>query len=280
MSLGLIKPGMRSANLAGKIHPKTGEELQPIGFLRDGTAVWPQMGAGPDDPDDPAYTGDDADEDDDEDEDDEEEDDKDKKKTKSSKTKKKTSTDDDEDEDDEDDKPTRPERQAAKYRTERNQARKELQEIREELRKIRNKDKPADEVVKGELEETKSELTKVRGEANTMRLELAFFKSNTIDWVDPADALRLVDLDDVDVDEDGTVDAKALRAALKDLAKRKPHLVKKAKAEPADDDDDEDEDDEEPSSRRSAPKLNGKRPGSRQTTDRAALAKRFPVLNR
>jgi len=42
---------------------------------------------------------------------------------------------------------------------------------------------------------------------------------------DPADALRLLDLDDFDVDEDGEVDADAISAAIADLIKSKPYLA-------------------------------------------------------
>lgn len=280
MSLGLTKPGIRSANLAGKIHPRTGLALEPIGFLKDGTAVWPQMGAAPDaeDPDDPTFTGEDDDSDEDED-DDEEEDDKPKGKgKKKSKSKKDEDEDDDDDEDEEDRKPTRPERQAAKYRTERNALRTTLAEVQAELKAIRDKDKKPEELTSEELKSAQKKADRLAEESRTIKLENAFLRANVVDWVDPEDALRLVDLDEVDIDEDGTVDRKALRSALRDLAKRKPHLVKKPKvSDPADD---EDDDDDEPRSRRSARTVNGKRKGDRGKVDRASLAKDFPVLGK
>lgn len=45
---------------------------------------------------------------------------------------------------------------------------------------------------------------------------------------DPADALRLLDLDDFDVDDDGETDAKAIAKAIDDLVKSKPYLAGKA----------------------------------------------------
>ena len=89
---------------------------------------------------------------------------------------------------------------------------------------------------------------------------------------DSDDALRLIDLDEIDVDEDGTVDARQLRRALRDLAKRKPHLVKK-KASGRDEDDDDDKS-------TSSSTMNGSRRGSKDPSklDRATLAKRFPVI--
>lgn len=43
---------------------------------------------------------------------------------------------------------------------------------------------------------------------------------------DPQDAFALADLTNVQVDEDGNVDAKGIESALKALAKAKPHLVR------------------------------------------------------
>lgn len=274
MSLGLTKPGLRSMDMTGKMHPITGLPLTPIGYLRDGTAVWPQIGAAPDptDPDDPDFTGEGGDDDSDDDSEDDEDDEDDEPKGK--KRPKKSTKDD---EDDEEPK-TRPERQAARYRVKLREAEAANRDLAARLKVLENKDKPADEIVAAELTEAKDRAAQLAEKNKSMTLELAFFKSNTIDWIDPADALRLVDLDDVDVDDSGTVDAKALRLALRDLAKRKPHLVKKSKAEPEDDDDDDD--DEEPRSRRSAPKMNGRRSGQGKQPSRAELAKKFPVLNR
>lgn len=46
---------------------------------------------------------------------------------------------------------------------------------------------------------------------------------------DPNDAVRMLDLDDFEVDEDGEVDAKAIEAAVIRLAKDKPYLAVGAK---------------------------------------------------
>jgi hypothetical protein len=279
MSLGLTKPGMRSANLTGKIHPITGLPLVPLGYLRNGAAVWPVIGAAPDpdDPDDPDFTGE-GDDSEDDDEDDEDDEPKGKKRP----VKKRVVKDDDEDDDDEDDESRitpKSSRQAMRYRRELREAQKTNAEMAARLKALENKDKPADEVAAAELTEAREKAERLAEKTKSMTLELAFFKSNTVDWVDPADALALVDLDDVEIDESGTVDAKALRLALRDLAKRKPHLVKKSQVEPEDDEDDED-DDEEPRSRRSAPRMNGRRKGKGKTPSREELARKFPVIGR
>jgi hypothetical protein len=284
MSLGLIKPGVRSANLSGLRHPKTGQFIEPIGYLKNGTAVWPVLGGAPDDddPDDPTFTGSGGS--DDEDDEDEDEDDEEEGRRKKKPVKKSKKDEDEDDEDDDEEKLTRPERQAARYRVKLRQQEAENREMAARLKALEDKDKKPDEVVSRDLTETREKLEQVTKQNRTMTLELAFFKANAVDWVDPSDALRLVDLEEVDVDEDGTVDVKALRRALRELAKSKPHLVKKAeltKGRAQGDDDDDEEDDDEPRSRQSANTMNRQRRGTKgKTPSRQELAKKFPVLNR
>jgi hypothetical protein len=276
MSLGLIKPGRRSANLAGKFNPRTWLPLEPIGELKDGTVLWPVMGAADpsDDPDDPAYAGGTEDDDQDDDEEDEEED-----KPKSKRRKKVVKKDDDEDDDEEEeeeDKPSRPERQAARYRTQLRASQKENAALAARLKAIEDKDKPADEVKAREAQEATTRADKAAGVVRQVRLENAFLRSNDVNWIDPTDAFRLIDLEEVDVDDDGMVDEQQLRRALRALAKKKPHLVKPKTTRGQDDD--EDDDDEEPRSSRTASTMNGRRRGKNTGADRAALAKKFPVL--
>lgn len=276
MSLGLIKPGMRSVSLAGKVHPKTGELLKPIGYLKNGTALWPVLGASPDDEDDPKFTGEDQDEDDEEESEEDDDDDK-STKDKGKKSKDKGSSDDDEDEEDEE-KLTRPERQAARYRTRLREQERENKELKDRLKALEDKDKKPDEIVSRDLQDAQSKVDRLSAANRNLLLENAFFRANTVDWVDPTDALRLIDLDDVDVDDDGTVDARGLRAALKDLAKRKPHLVKQAKSSGRANDESDEEEEEEERPRRSARSVNGTRKGSKGTNNKEQLAKQFPVL--
>jgi hypothetical protein len=80
----------------------------------------------------------------------------------------------------------------------------------------------------------------------------------------------------VEFNEDGTVDRKSLRAALRRLAKAKPHLVKKAKSNDADDDDAAGNGGQG----QTASSMNGQRKGKKAQPSRDDLAKRFPALNR
>jgi hypothetical protein len=81
----------------------------------------------------------------------------------------------------------------------------------------------------------------------------------------------------VDVDEHGNIDKRDLRLALKDLAKRKPHLVRKPAT--TSDDDTSTDDTTDADTKSSGSRMNGQRKGRKTNTDRAALAQRFPVLN-
>jgi hypothetical protein len=274
MSLRLIKPGMR--------HPHTGALIKPLYVREDGSAVWPVIGASPDDSsndqDDEKYTGgsEDDDSEDDDSEDDDEEDKKSSKKRSSKKGKDDDEDDDDEDEDDDDPKLARASRQAARYRTELRAQQKTNAELLARLKAIEDKDKKPEEIQSREAEEAKTRAAKAEERARKVQLENAFLRANSVDWVDKSDAFRLVDLDDVDVDEDGTVDERQLARALRALAKRKPHLVKKPKTTESDDDEDEDEKDQG-----SARQMNGKRRGRKGTgNSREELAKKFPVLGR
>jgi hypothetical protein len=47
---------------------------------------------------------------------------------------------------------------------------------------------------------------------------------------DPGDAVKFLTLDDISVDEDGNVDASAIKSALEELAKSKPYLLDDGKA--------------------------------------------------
>lgn len=284
MSLRLTNTGP-SAKVYPAKHSLAGQPIEPIGYRQNGDPIWPIYGAAPDtdDPDDPDFVGDDDEEDDDED--DQEKDTK-KSKRRPSKSKSKAKDDEDEDDEDEDDDEeedlppkARASRQAMRYRLEAKRLKAENDDFRARLKAIEDKDKKPEDLSAEELREAKQKADKLSAAQQRLVLENAFLRCNVVDWVDADDALSLVDLSDVDVDEDGTVDRRALRAALKDLAKRKPHLVKKPTVSDQDDDD-EDDDDQEPRSRRSGAPMNGRRKGTRQDASREALAKKFPVLGR
>lgn len=92
-----------------------------------------------------------------------------------------------------------------------------------ELKQIRDKDLPEAEKVKRDLEEANAEREKLREELKANRLETAFLKDNKYKWKNPSTALKLADLTNVEVEDDGKVTG--LTAALDALAKSEPYLL-------------------------------------------------------
>lgn len=299
MSQRLIKPGLSAADLSGRVHPRTGEPLEPIGYI-NGRPLWPIMGAAPDpnDPDDPDFVGggddDDSDDDDESDEDDDTDDEDDDTKGKKGKkpVKKAKHAKDDEDDEDDDDKPVYTQYEYDRVKTRMRKADQRAsaaedknRQLEAEVRRLKAGKAKDDEKSKVDTDDTDDRERRERDAKHaeqlaTARLENAFLRARVdIEWHDPEDALavgqRLGLFEDV-LDEDGTVDRRAMARALKELAKRKPHLVKPKVS----DQDDEDDEDEEPAARPVARKMNGRRKGSTTTANRQALENKFPALRK
>lgn len=131
---------------------------------------------------------------------------------------------------------------------------------------------------KGDLEKAKGtldEVTKDRDGLKTKNAELviqnAFLLDNKHEWANPRAALRLADLSEVEIDDDGAVTG--LAEALNALAKSDPYLLKSK----SDDKDDEDKDDS-----KGAPGATGQPPGKKTkgNPDREKLLAKYPALNR
>lgn len=125
------------------------------------------------------------------------------------------------------------------------------------------------ENTQSDLEQTSSERDTLRTENQDLKVRLAVaLSSEAQKFHDVEDALLHLKVSDLS-DEDGDVDSKAVAAALKDLAERKPHLVKSEKSE-----DDEEEEEEKPPS--GSPMNGGKK--RKDGLDKASLAKKYPAL--
>lgn len=267
MNQRFIKPGMRA------------------GITARGTVVWALGGAESDDVDDPKYTGadDDSDDDgdddsdDDESDDDEDEDEKPKGKKKPPVKDKNKKKDDDADDDD---APMYTADEYNKLRRRMRGADARSSALEKENKALKASGRKVEEIETEAVKSATSRAELAEAGNKDMRIKLAFYQANNISWVDPNDALKLIDLREIDVDEDGTVDRKQLSRALRVLAKQKPHLVKTAKKSVQSDDDDEDEDDQAQSGAGTAPKMNGKRKGEKPKVDKASLAKKYPALNK
>lgn len=205
-------------------------------------------------------SGDDSGGDDDADDADKSDDDKSKDETKDKK-------ESDEDEDDEKDETV------PKWKHDKVVARMKAADARasareKELAELKaSKAGEADETIKKEFETVTKVNAKLAEENKDLRIRLAFTTTRIkgVEWEDADAALKLLDMSDVDIDEEtGKIDRRSLVAAMKDLAKNKPYLVKKSDA----------------GAGASGSQMNGGRKGETKTADRAALAKRFPVLGR
>lgn len=94
-------------------------------------------------------------------------------------------------------------------------------------------------------------------------------------WHNRKTAFSLLDLEKIDISDDGVVDRESLEDAIEDLVKEHPYLVKAAES----DKDDEEDEDVDPNEKRSGGTFNGRRQ-SKQRNNRAVLEKRYPVLGR
>lgn len=237
--------------------------IEPLMILENGTPIYPIMGSDPESQDgsedeDPDGDGDDA-----EDEDDSEQDEDSDKKSK---------------------RRSKPKETPDQMRRRLNREAKEHREAREaaeaKLREIEDADKTELEIARRDLEELKAKYEKVPETLNNLRIENAFLKLPNYAWHDPEDVLEFVRKSpDVTIEDDGTVDG--LESFVKNLAKRKPYLLKAS----------EDEEEEQGSGSRrngAAPRGPsgvgvGSGPRSRRNQDkaaqRAALASKYGLDN-
>jgi hypothetical protein len=119
------------------------------------------------------------------------------------------------------------------------QTQRELDELREaqeaEKEKARRETQSEVDNLKDDVAKRDDTIAAQRETIRRLTVELAFAQVKDVDWYDPEDALRLVDLSDVEFDErTGNVkDKGSIVKAAKDLAKAKPHLVKSSTSVPA-----------------------------------------------
>lgn len=108
---------------------------------------------------------------------------------------------------------------------------------RHQVRDLENKQKAAQKKIEGfesknkselekaqaDLEKSKAELSSISASYQNSVIEREFLKSNKYKWQDAGAALKLIDLDNVTIDEDGKV--KGMNDAIKQLATDYPFLV-------------------------------------------------------
>lgn len=219
-------------------HPITGEEIKPLWFDQNGVPFFPPIGAAPEDDNDDA---DDSDDD--------------------------GSGEDDTEGQDSGDSTggtvTAEEFAALKKRMQAADQRASAAE--KKVKEFEDKDK--DEATKAteRITTLESENSALKEKVGDLTLKNAFLSSNDIDWHDKDVALSNADLSEV-MQEDGTVDKKALKKALEDLSKAKPFLVKKA-----------DKEDDLPGGQSGSPVGSGRK-GDKKKVDEEALRRKYPAL--
>lgn len=133
----------------------------------------------------------------------------------------------------------------------------------QELAKIRDKDMPALEKANRDLAEAQKQVEALSETNRSLALRVAFLQDNTYQWHNPERALKLLDLDGVEIDDSGRVTG--LKEAVAALAKSDAYLIKPA----------EDKDQKSPPG--TAAGNNGSSGGGKP--DSSKLARRLPVLN-
>lgn len=94
----------------------------------------------------------------------------------------------------------------------------------QELKAIRDKDLPDAEKLKRDYAEAQATVEKLSTTNRELALKVAFLSDNTYSWHNPERALRLVDMSQLEIQDDGSV--RGLKDALKALATSDPYLIK------------------------------------------------------
>jgi hypothetical protein len=136
-----------------------------------------------------------------------------------------------------------------RYLKQRNTARAELKTAQGQIAKL-EKDGTSDKEVVAKLSKAETDLAKATETTKELRLKVAFLSTNGPTWKDATAALRLVDMSDVEIDDDGSVHG--MDSALKALAKKSPWLLAT---------------DEDPKPK---PKKTGEKPAPKKGTETAA----------
>lgn len=199
-------------------------------------------------------------------------------KSKDDKSKDDKADDDDEDDKgDDDQKGDKPDRDTEglksalrKERQQRRESEKELRELKKFKEEQESKDKTETDRAKEEATKATTKAARLAEQLRTRVVDNEIIRLGTkLNFQDVDDALRLIERDEIEIDQDEddpskvTVDPKSVEDALKALAKKKPHLLKQ-------EGDGED---------RSASKFGGGRQ-SKEDLDDEALRARYPALAR
>jgi hypothetical protein len=191
-------------------HPLTGEILEPIGYLPNGKAIWPIMGASESAPEDGTEEDETSEETPEEDSTGSEPDDSKEQRS--------------------EEKPISAEEfEALKRRMQAADRRATAAE--EKVREFQDKDKTELQRVTDRVSELEESLGAKDELIKTLQLQNGFLAANKYTWHDPELALKQVDMDSVEFDADGKPSKESLAKALKSVADKHPYLVKRTESD-------------------------------------------------
>lgn len=148
----------------------------------------------------------------------------------------------------------------SRRRNENKQLREQNEKQAKRLKEIEDKDKSEFDKTAEERDSLKTTNEKLAETNRQLALQVAFLEDGTQNWHNPKAALKLLDLDGVEIGDDGVT---GLDKAIKKLAEENPFLLKGAKEE---DDDD---------SASGAPKSSGQPLSKTVQKQRSALEKKY-----
>lgn len=160
--------------------------------------------------------------------------------------------------------------EAKQHRLAKKAAEKQLADVQAKLKEFEDKDKSETEKLSGTVKELTEKNAKLEERANQQARKLAFYDSGAAkQFRNPATALKLLDLNDIEIDEDGEIDGDEIKKRAEALLKAEPYLAVSDSG-----DDGENSNDDLPDT----PNVGGNKKKSGKKVDNAALAKRFPAL--
>jgi hypothetical protein len=110
------------------------------------------------------------------------------------------------------------------------------------LEDLQDRDRTETEKLKKRGDKAEARVAVLEPTTRRLAIENAFLKASfgtekrkPIPWIDAGDVLLLVtkELDGIKIGDDGEIDEDDVRSIVDDIAKRKPHLIRKEKKEPA-----------------------------------------------
>jgi hypothetical protein len=115
--------------------------------------------------------------------------------------------------------------EAAKYRKERNDAKKELEAAQTRLRELDDASKSELEKAQRDLTEATAKLEAIESRDTVKARKLAFYESGAAGlFKNPKHALQLLDLSDLELNDDGEYDETAVKKKADALLKESPYL--------------------------------------------------------